>query len=538
MTTIQVLGELVTASSAEFPKENDRQKWYKILPYGEESAVMASGHQFSVDGPGRVTLPADPGTAHVNEEHDRKRPVGKFSAFKETVSGLFGRVDYSQTTAGNDALVLASEGLRTGISVELDSPVIQAGKFFQGVLTGAGAVVTPSFGSARVLAAASDIGEVTETIKAALEKLNSPEGEKPAEDPATPPADPAKEKETNPVTATAVAPPATSAAVLAATLSGQVAAPAPNPVDVFLDNLATLSSMGSSTVKAAALDQIIQPDLFDKVNQPEWSGEIWKGRRYLGRYLDLFMPATMKSQKVKGWRWVTGKTPQVAVWAPPFSGGTMNDIPTNEVLAEDAEWTGFRIAGGNKFDRIHFDFPDREWWGSYIDESTDDYARKLDAECIKFLTDPARLTGLELSAAATTEEMMLEGIGKVTDFSNPGYILLGWSKFKELALAKKFDQSVAAASGGDMSVSLVNGAFGTTYMGIPVKAAGSSDVAATNRVIVGCKEANELQSLPGGPIRVEAQEIQKGAIEHGVFGYHMFRDLDKRGMVEVTKAAA
>jgi hypothetical protein len=534
MTTIQVVGELVTASSAEFPVENDRQKWYKILPYGEQSAVMASGHQFSVDGPGRVTLPADPGTAHVNEEHDRKRPVGKFSQFKETVAGLFGRVDYSQTTAGNDALVLASEGLRTGISVELDSPVIRAGKFFQGVLTGAGAVVTPSFGSARVLAAAADIGEVTEAIEAALKLLNSPEGGESE----NPPADPDKDKETPPVTATAVTPPATSAAVLAAALAGQALTPAPNPVDTFLDHLATISSMSSPSVKAAALDQIIQPDLFDKTSQPEWSGEIWKGRRYLGRYLDLFTPATMKSQKVKGWRWITGKTPQVSVWTPPFSGGTMNDIPTNEVAAEDAEWTGFRVAGGNKFDRIHFDFPDREWWQSYLNESTDDYARKLDAECIKFLTAPERLTALELSAAATTEEMMLEGIGLVTDFSNPGYILLGWSKFKELALAKKFDQSVAAASGGDMSVSLTNGAFTTTYMGIPVKAAGSSDVAATNRVIVGCKEANELQSLPGGPIRVEAQEIQKGAVEHGVFGYHMFRDLDKRGMVEVKKAAA
>lgn len=536
MTVIQFYGEVVQAGGADFPVENDRQKWYKLLPYGEESVVMASGHKFSVDGPGRVTLPADPGTAHVNEEHDSKRPVAKFGAFKDTPAALFGRVDYANTTGGNDALVLASEGLRKGISVELKDAAIRSAKLLAGALTGGGLVVTPSFGSAQVLAAAADIGEVTAEIMASLDKLNSPEGDKPAEG-ANPTEPPANEKDNKPVTASTATPPATSAAVLAASLAGQAVTPAPSPIDAFLENLATLSGMGSSTVKAAALDQVIQTDVFDKVHPPEAMGEIWKGRRYVGRYLDLFMPATMKGQKVTGWRWVDGKTPQVAVWSPPFSGGTMNDIPTNEVAAEEASWTGFRIAGGNKFDRIHFDFPDAEWWGSYLNESTDDYARKLDAECIKFLTNPARLTALELSSAATTEEMMLEGIGKVSDFSNPGYILLGWSKFKELALAKKFDQSVAAAS-GDMSVSLVNGAFGTTYMGIPVKAAGSSDVTATNRVIVGCKEANELQSLPGGPIRVEAQEIQKGAVEHGVFGYHLFRDLDKRGMVEVTKAAA
>lgn len=542
--TIQVLGELVQASSADFPVENDRQKWYKLLPYGEESVVMASGHQFSVDGPGRVTLPADPGTAHVNEEHDRKRPVGKFSAFKDTAKALFGRVDYANTTAGNDSLVMASEGLRTGISVELESAVIRAGKLLAGALSNSGLVVTPSFGSAHVMAAAADIGEVTAEIMAALDKLNSNNDEDPPKDPAEDPA-PSTEKEPNPVTASTApgttATPGIQGSVLAAAL-GQAAPAGPSPLTVLATAQAKLSAPGlhSGTVTAAALDEITQGDVFDKVNAPAYAGELWKGRRYAGRYLDLIMEAPMVSQSVIGWRWVDGKTPKVARWSPPSSGtpATMNDIPTNEVKAEQVTHTGFRMAGGNGVDRIHIDLPSAEWWASYNLESTDDYARKLDAEVIAHITATANMSSFELPLATTTEERILEGIGAAVEFADPDYILLGWDLFKELALAKKFDQSTAMASGGEATITLAAGKMNTSYLTIPVKAAPRSLTDQNGRVIVGCRAANELQSLPGGPIRVEGQEIQKGRIDHGVFGYHILRDIDKRGVIEVKKAAA
>ncbi|MDQ5821189.1 MAG: hypothetical protein M3540_07105 [Actinomycetota bacterium] len=540
--TIQVLGELVQASSADFPVENDRQKWYKLLPYGEESVVMASGHKFSVDGPGRVTLPADPGAAHVNVEHDRKRPAGKFSAFKDTATALFGRVTYANTTDGNDSLVLASEGLRKGISVELESAVIRAGKLLAGALSNSGLVVSPSFGSASVLAAAADIGEVTADIMAALDKLNSDNDEDPPKDPAAAP-DPAKEKEPFVTASTApgtTATPGIQGSVLAAAL-GQAAPAGPSPLTVLAAAQAKLSAPGlhSGTVTAAALDEITQGDVFDKVNAPAYAGELWKGRRYAGRYLDLLLEAPMVSQSVIGWRWVDGKTPKVARWSPPSSGApaTMNDIPTNEVKAEQVTHNGFRMAGGNGVDRIHVDLPSVEWWSSYNLESTDDYARKLDAEVIAHITAAANMSNFELPLATTTEERILEGIGAAVEFADPDYILLGWDLFKEMALAKKFDQSVAQASGGDATITLASGKMSTSYLTIQVKAAPRSLVDQNGRVIVGCKAANELQSLPGGPVRVEGMEIQKGRIDHGVFGYHILRDIDKRGVIEVKKAA-
>lgn len=542
-----VLGEVVQASAFNLPAPGENQKWYQILPVGEQSAVMASGHQFTVPSADLVTLPADPASAHVNQEHDRKNVVGNFAKFAKTSKAIFGLVDFAPTTAGKDALVLASRGLRKGISVELEGVVIKAGTLLKGTLTNAAVTVNPSFGSAAVLAAAADVGEVTEEVEAAVQTiLDALAKLKDGEDPETPetPETPADEKET-PVTVTAASKPKDMAAVLAAL--GIPAAGAAVPAAKAVDPLLVLASaqeklsaagMHSQTVTAAALDQITQGDVFDKVNPPAYAGELWKGRRYQGRYLELVSEAPMVSQSVVGWRWVEGKTPTVALWSPPSSGSpaTMNDIPTNEVKAEQVVHNGFRMAGGNAVDRIHSDLPSAEWWASYNLESTDDYARKLDALVIQHVTAAKHGSVLELAPGLSTEERILEGIGAAVEFSDPDYILLGWDLFKELALAKKFDQSTAMASGGEATITLASGKMSSSYLTIPVKAAPRSQVSQNGRIIVGSKYANELQSLPGGPIRVEGQNISKGLIEHGVFGYHILRDIDRRGVVEVKAA--
>lgn len=541
----KVLGEVVTASAFNLPEPGESQKWYQILPVGEQSAVMASGHQFTVPSADLVTLPADPSSAHVNQEHDRKNVVGNFAKFHKTPKAIYGLVDFAPTTSGKDALVLASRGLRKGISVELENVVIKAGALLKGTLTNAAVTVNPSFSSATALASAADVGEVTEEVETAVQaildalaKLKDDEEPKTPETPETP-----EEKETPSVPVTA-SKPADVAAVLAS-LGMSQAAPAAkteDPLTVLASAQEKLSAAGmhSQTVTAAALDQITQGDVFDKVNPPAYAGELWKGRRYQGRYLDLVSEAPMVSQSVVGWRWVEGKTPQVALWSPPSSGtpATMNDIPTNEVKAEQVTHSGFRMAGGNAVDRIHSDLPSAEWWASYNLESTDDYARKLDALLIQHITKAENVSALELAAGLPTEERILEGIGAAVEFSDPDFILLGWDLFKELALAKKFDQSTAMASGGEATITLASGKMTSSYLTIPVKAAPRSQVSQNGRIIVGSKYANELQSLPGGPIRVEGQNIQKGLIEHGVFGYHILRDIDRRGVVEVTKAAA
>lgn len=546
MPNIKVLGTLATASAAQ---EDTRQLRYRLLPYGEQSAVMASGHQFTVD-PGVLELPEDPTEAHVNEEHDSTRPVGWLASLEDQPTGeepgLYGDVELAETQAGNDALVLAKKKLRRGISVEIADPVIRAGKLLKGRLVGAALVVNPSFANAALAAAlptAEDMGELSTALDDAAAAIARAQSLA-----AGPAQEPAQETEPAPTTATASTqvketttvpqPTATASAAAAAVATASAAATAVkavNPVMVLASAIQAASSpLSGGVAKAAALDTIVQADVFDPVSVPDYVGELWKGRRYVGRYLDLVAEAPMVSQSVVGWRWIAGKTPQVARWAAPSTGGTMNDIPTNEVKAESKTYNGFRIAGGHQVDRIHVDLPNAEWWASYNTESVDDYARKLDAEIIAHVTDPANATALVLAAGATYEDRLLEGIGAAIEFADPDHILVGWNVFKFLALQKMLDQK--AVHPGEFAQA--NGAFKVSYLDIPLKVAPRSLTTVAEKIQVGSKNANVLHSLPGGPVRVDAEEIQKAAIQHGVFGYHILRPTDTRGSIDVQLAPA
>lgn len=530
MKKIEFYGELVQASAQEFPIESARQKWFKLAPYGELSAVMASGHQFQIDGSGAIVLPQDPTAVLMNDEHDRAKEIGHLDMLQDREDGLYGRYAAASTPAGDAALDDIATGRRTGVSVELEAPVIRAGKLLRGFLSHTGLVAKPSFDSSRVLAAAADTGEITEDLEAAASAIQSALSKvNKTEDP-TPPAPAAEESDEDKEKNTMPKPVSAAVAAAAATASSSAVT---NPLTVLAAAQGQLSGMTPPAVKAAALDTITQADVFDATAVPDYVGELWKGRRYQGRYLDLVSDAPMTSQSVIGWRWVEGKTPQVARWTPS-SAGTMNDIPTNEVAAEQKTYNGFRIAGGHQVDRIHVDLPNAEWWASYNLESTDDYARKLDAEIIAHVTNPANATNLELPATATHRDRIMEGLGMAIEFADPSWMLVGWDVFRYLADEKLLDQQAVHTEGFQRN----GAALTASFLGMPVKAAPRSLTSQNGRIMIGCTEANILHALPGGPIRVDAEEIQKGSIQHGVFGYHILRPTDTRGVVDVTLAAA
>lgn len=102
----------------------------------------------------------------LNLEHDRTRRIGKpisvtLSADEMSMDATF---KVAQTTAGNDALVEATEGLRDGFSIELavDDYVQQKDgtmRVLAGELTGVALVSEPAVRSARVSEVAATEGE-------------------------------------------------------------------------------------------------------------------------------------------------------------------------------------------------------------------------------------------------------------------------------------------------------------------------------------------------------------------------------------------
>ena len=139
----------------------------------------------------------EPKLVMLNLEHDRTRRIGKALSMELTDGGkaINGTFKISQTTAGNDAIVEAMDGLRDGFSVELkvdDYDVMKDGtmKVLKGSLEGVALVSEPAVRSARVSdVAANEETENSETSDVSDANTNPTKGEQVSDTTVPAPAD-------------------------------------------------------------------------------------------------------------------------------------------------------------------------------------------------------------------------------------------------------------------------------------------------------------------------------------------------------------
>jgi phage head maturation protease len=112
----------------------------------------------------------EPKSVLLNLEHDRTRRIGKplSISLSEDQMSINATFKVAQTTAGNDALVEASEGLRDGFSIELavDDYINEKDgtmRVLAGELTGVALVSEPAVRSARVAEVAATTEEDSES---------------------------------------------------------------------------------------------------------------------------------------------------------------------------------------------------------------------------------------------------------------------------------------------------------------------------------------------------------------------------------------
>ncbi|MFJ2318445.1 hypothetical protein ACIOTN_17285 [Glutamicibacter sp. NPDC087661] len=144
MNKLNLYGQLLASED-----QDSRELTYQLLPYGEDGFTNLGKVKASH---GALDFPENLESLQLNLEHDYKKPVGKFTALTDDENGIFATVRLSETSRGNDALLEAREGLRTGISIEIDEPIIKAGQIIAGRITGAGLVVRPAFENAQLIA--------------------------------------------------------------------------------------------------------------------------------------------------------------------------------------------------------------------------------------------------------------------------------------------------------------------------------------------------------------------------------------------------
>jgi len=137
--------------AADFPK---RELSGRIVTFNEEGVTSSGSTMFK---PGSITMGK---TTKLLLEHNRAQPIGFLKDFDEDEEGIYATFSIGKTTAGNDALVEASTGLRDGFSVGV---IAQKYKNVDGVLVVSASalkevslVTDPAIASAKVEIAASE----------------------------------------------------------------------------------------------------------------------------------------------------------------------------------------------------------------------------------------------------------------------------------------------------------------------------------------------------------------------------------------------
>ena len=139
-----------------------------VVPFGKPGATSLGPVIFELGSINEI----DPASVKLLLEHDNRRPIGRAINFSVTPGGINGTFKIAETTAGADALIEASEGLRDGLSI---GAMIDAHEIRDGIIHVTSArmietslVTSPAFDDARVTQVAAsepEDDETTETIE-------------------------------------------------------------------------------------------------------------------------------------------------------------------------------------------------------------------------------------------------------------------------------------------------------------------------------------------------------------------------------------
>jgi len=154
------------AASIECSEER-REITGKIVPMGtgEIGHTNLGDYTFAANS---IEI-ADPSKIKLLAQHDLKKPIGRMTAAETRADGIYATFKLSRSTGGNDALIMAQEGLITGLSVGAEIIASQPSKdgytvVSQARLKEVSLVTVPAFASSQILEiSAEEVTPVEET---------------------------------------------------------------------------------------------------------------------------------------------------------------------------------------------------------------------------------------------------------------------------------------------------------------------------------------------------------------------------------------
>jgi HK97 family phage prohead protease/HK97 family phage major capsid protein len=151
--------QILTFSAELTANVEERTISGKIVPAGTGEVGNTSAGRVVFEK-GAIALPEDPKTIKLLNQHDMKQPLGKASSFTVDEDGIYASFKISRSNRGTEALILAEEGLQSGLSVGVEVLKsknkagvmhVSAAKLFEVSL-----VTEPAFKSAQVIDVAAE----------------------------------------------------------------------------------------------------------------------------------------------------------------------------------------------------------------------------------------------------------------------------------------------------------------------------------------------------------------------------------------------
>jgi HK97 family phage prohead protease len=173
--------QVITFSSGLIANVEERLISGKIVPAGTGEVGNTSAGKVVFEK-GAIALPEDPKTVKLLNQHDTRQPLGKATQFPEQEAGIYASFKVSRSNRGSEALILAEEGLQSGLSVGVE--VIKSKQKGNVMFVSAARllevslVTEPAFKSAQVIdVAAEETPEVVEenTTESETAVENTPE---------------------------------------------------------------------------------------------------------------------------------------------------------------------------------------------------------------------------------------------------------------------------------------------------------------------------------------------------------------------------
>lgn len=492
----------IEASSIECSEER-REISGKIVPLGtgEIGHTNLGAYTFAANS---IEI-ADPSKIKLLSQHDLKKPIGRMTAAETRADGIYATFKLSRSTGGNDALIMAQEGLVTGLSIGAEIIASQPSKdgytvVSQAKLKEVSLVTVPAFASSEILEIAA------EEIIPAVETLTETESETVVEDTtveATPVEAAAVEAARPTVTAMAYTTPRINLNVTA----GEYAKAQLNASRGDADARELVAALQVATV--AENTGMVPPTYLKDV-----IGIIDSSRPFIDSIERAALPAA-------GMKIFTPKLGTQAAVDLTAEGAEFASADTTVTFQED---TVVKFAGAGKLDLELVDRSDPSFLDLYLRELAASYAQKTDQYAAKIAAD-----------------------GSADSSSSTIYKALAKSIADSYAIMRQTPNNLLVATSGgndDVDYAGLLGAVDTT--GRPLYAAAASQNAnglitqgSTNGTVAGLNlvvDPNYTGGTAGvkvglvypsmamrfhesGTLQIRANVVANGQLEIGIYGY-------------------